>query len=161
MSSELDDLYREIILDHYRAPRGRKPVDRADITSEGQNPSCGDEISMQVEMANGILKDVAVNCRGCAISVASGSMLAEAVKGKSFDEVQKLAEAVRKILKGEDAPLPEEFADIDALKGVRQFPVRIKCALLAWVTLIDGMKHYANGETGTSRISTEQDDGHD
>ncbi|MBI5267996.1 MAG: SUF system NifU family Fe-S cluster assembly protein [candidate division Zixibacteria bacterium] len=155
MSQSLDDMYREIILDHFRSPRGKKPLEHSNIESDGMNPSCGDEISLQVEMDKGVLKDVHVNCRGCAISVASGSMLAETVKGKSFEEVEKLAETVRKMLKGESSEIPDEFGDLDALKGVRQFPVRVKCALLAWVTLVEGMRKYRNGDSGKAVISTE------
>ncbi len=159
MSEQLDDMYREIILDHFRAPRGKKPLEHSDFASDGMNPSCGDEISMQVKMDNGVLKDVHVNCRGCAISVASGSMLAEAVKGRPFEEVEKLAQAVRKMLKGEAAEIPKEFEDIDALKGVRQFPVRVKCALLAWVTLVEGMRKYRDGHAGDkTMVNTEDDD---
>ena len=77
MSEQLDEMYRDIILDHYRSPRGAKPLPRADITSAGHNPSCGDELTLQVEMADGTIKDVHVDCKGCAISVASGSMLAD------------------------------------------------------------------------------------
>ncbi len=159
MTPSLDDMYREIILDHYRSPRGKKPLEHSDITTKGQNPSCGDEISLDVEMTDGVVKDVHVNCHGCAISVASGSMLAETVKGRSFDEVRRIAEIVRKMLKGEQVELPDDLGDIDALKGVRQFPVRIKCALLAWVTLIEGMKSYENGKSEASTtISTEDDE---
>lgn len=158
MTASLDDMYREIILDHYRAPRGKKPVGHADISTRGQNPSCGDEISLDVEMDKGIVKDVHVNCHGCAISVASGSMLAEAVKGRPLAEVVRIAEIVKKMLKGEEVEIPDDIGDIDALKGVRQFPVRIKCALLAWVTLIEGMKSYENGRhESTTTISTEED----
>lgn len=159
MTPSLDDMYREIILDHYRSPRGKKPLPHADITTRGQNPSCGDEISLDVEMDHGVVKDVHVNCHGCAISVASGSMLAETVKGRSFEEVQRIAEIVRKMLKGEEVQIPDDLGDIDALKGVRQFPVRIKCALLAWVTLIEGMKNYSSGsrETTNTTITTEDD----
>jgi nitrogen fixation NifU-like protein len=158
MTPSLDDMYREIILDHYRSPRGKKPVDEADIHSEGQNPSCGDEIKVDVDMEDGVLKNVHVNCRGCAISVASGSMLAETVKGKSFAEVEKIAETVRSMLRGEIEEVPDELGDIDALKGVKQFPVRIKCALLAWATLVDGLKKYAEGKgKEESVVSTEED----
>lgn len=158
MNDPLDDLYRDIILDHYRSPRGNQPLDKSDIRSEGQNPSCGDEISLEVRVDGDTVQDVHVNCRGCAISVASGSMLAEYVKGKSIDEVRKMSETVRKLLKGEETEVPEEADDLDALKGVRQFPVRIKCALLAWITLIDGLKNYENGSGGSGRIvSTEED----
>jgi nitrogen fixation protein NifU and related proteins len=159
MSSSLDDMYRDIILDHYRSPRGKKPIEKVDIATDGHNPSCGDEIKLEVQMDNDIVSDVHVNCQGCAISVASASMLAETVKGKSFEEVKRLAEIVKKMLKGEDVELPEDIGDLDALQGVKQFPVRIKCALLAWVTLVEGLKNFENGKnTSSSTISTEDED---
>ncbi len=159
MSSQLDDMYRDIILDHFRAPRGKSKLDKKDFSSGGHNPSCGDEIEMDIKEENGVLKDIHVKCRGCAISVASGSILAEAVKGKPFEEVVKIAEEVRKILKGEEGVLSEDLEDVDALKGVRKFPVRVKCALLAWLTLIEGIKNYKS-EDGKENptISTDEDD---
>ena len=159
MSSSLDDMYREIILDHYRSPRGKEPLEKADISSEGVNPSCGDELTLDIQMDEDILKDVHVNCKGCAISVASGSMLAETVKGKSFEEVCRIAETVKKMLKGETMDIPEDLEDLGALQGVRQFPVRIKCALLAWVTLVQGLKNYKDGQKGKGTvISTEEEE---
>jgi nitrogen fixation NifU-like protein len=158
MSNPLDELYREIILDHYRAPRGKKPVSKVDISSDGQNPSCGDEIAVQVTMDDGTLRDVHVNCKGCAISVASGSMLAEYTRGKTLDEVKRIADAVKKMLKGDEAEIPKDLADLDALKGVRRFPVRIKCALLAWMTLIEGLKNYETGKTGQAPMVSTDDE---
>lgn len=161
MSSSLDDMYREIILDHYRAPRGKKPLEHIDFSSEGHNPSCGDEIGLHVEMENGVLKEVHVDCRGCAISVASGSMLAETVKGKSFEEVEKIADKVKQLLKGEGIDVEKdlkELGDLSALQGVRNFPVRVKCALLAWVTLVEGLRKYGQGQTDSKPISTESDE---
>ncbi len=159
MNDQLDDMYRDIILDHYRSPRGKKPVDTADISSEGINPSCGDEIDMQVELGDGLVKDIHVNCRGCAISVASGSMLAEISKGKSLDELIEIAEVVKKMLKGELKEIPEELGDIDALQGVKQFPVRIKCALLSWVTFLEGVKNYKEGIKGEkTSVSTDEEE---
>ncbi len=156
MSDPLDDLYRDIILDHYRSPRGKKPLNRIDIATDGHNPSCGDELMLQVEMEDGTIKDIHVDCKGCAISVASASMLAEAIKGKPLDEAKRIAELVKRMLKGEDVEVPEEFEDLDALKGVRKFPVRIKCALLAWVTLIEGLTNYESGNNTKKTISTEE-----
>ena len=146
----LDEMYREVILDHYRSPRGKKPLEESNVSSDGHNPSCGDNIKLQLLVENNILKDIHVDCRGCAISTASGSILAETMKGRSFDEVVKIADRVKKLLKGEIEDISEgddDLEDIDSLKGVRQFPVRIKCALLAWVTLIEGLKNYADGKT--------------
>ena len=108
-------------------------------------------------MDGDVVRDVHVSCKGCAISVASGSMLAEIVKGRPLSEVKRIAELVRKMLKGEEVELPDDLGDIDALQGVRQFPVRIKCALLAWVTLIDGLKHYEDGH-GDSKAPTSTED---
>ncbi|MBD3258490.1 SUF system NifU family Fe-S cluster assembly protein [candidate division GN15 bacterium] len=162
MSSSLDEMYREIILDHYRSPRGKQQLKTIDISAGGHNPSCGDEIEMTVEVdkQNGVLKDVHVDCKGCAISVASGSMLAETVRGKKFEDVIQLAEAVKKLLKGESVDIPEDNEDLQALAGVRQFPVRIKCALLAWATLVEGIKKYGQeGAKGESeKTSTEDGD---
>lgn len=158
MSSSLDDMYREVILDHYRAPRGKKPLKASNVASDGINPACGDEITMTAQVENGIVQDIHVDCKGCAISVASGSMLAESVKGRSLEEVQKLAQQVREMLKGDSDPvLPPEFEDIESLQGVKNFPVRIKCALLAWVTLIEGLKNFtADGPAKKTTISTEE-----
>jgi nitrogen fixation NifU-like protein len=155
----LDEMYRDIILDHYRSPRGKKPINDPNLSSNGSNPSCGDEIQLQVHVEDDVLKDIHVDCKGCAISTASGSMLAEAVKGKSFHEVLKMAETVKKLLKGEIEDTDEDLGDLGSLKGVRQFPVRVKCALLAWVTLIEGLKNYANGRkiNGTITLSAEHD----
>ena len=156
MTEPLDDMYRDIILDHYRSPRGKKPIDKKDIESDGKNPSCGDEIEMELSMDNDTVKDIHVNCQGCAISVASGSMLAEYIKGKPIEDVKKMAEIVKQILKGEETEIPDEFGDLDALKGVRKFPVRVKCALLAWMTLIEGLKSFEQGKSGErTSISTE------
>jgi nitrogen fixation NifU-like protein len=146
MSGELDQLYREIIMEHYRSPRGKKPLKTVEVKSEGKNPSCGDEITLEAHVQDGILKDIHVDCRGCAISIASGSMLAEIVRNKPFEEVEKIAAVVKKMLKGELDELPEDYGDLDALRGVRQFPVRVKCALLSWITLIEGLRKYMEGK---------------
>jgi nitrogen fixation NifU-like protein len=159
MSESLDEMYRDIILDHYRSPRGKKPLKKTDIASEGHNPSCGDEIDVELQVDDDTVRDVHVHCQGCAISVASGSMLAEIVKGKTLAEAFEIAELVKKVLKGEETAIPDDLGDLDALKGVRQFPVRIKCALLSWVTLMEGLKDYKEGHRGEkSSVSTEDGD---
>ena len=157
MSDQLDDMYREVILDHYRAPRGSKPIKHIDLTSEGRNPSCGDEIALRVAMDDGRVEDIHVDCHGCAISTASASLLAEYIKGKTLDDAIRIAEIVKKMLKGEDVEVPKDYSDLEALKGVRNFPVRIKCALLAWMTLIEGLKNYKAGTTSqqVTSVSTE------
>jgi len=146
MTEPLDDLYRDIIMDHYRYPRGRKKLEQPDVKNEGQNPVCGDQIAVSLRVENGHVEDVAVECMGCAISVASGSMLADSIKGKPVSEVKRYAEAIKAILKGEEPPPGLEIGDLEALAGVRNFPVRIKCALLSWTTLIDAIDSLEDGK---------------
>ena len=154
--SGLDDMYRDVILDHYRAPRGKKDISRKDITSTGHNPACGDELELDLQMDDNKVQDIHVDCKGCAISTASGSILAEVIKGKSLEDARRIAGIVRKILKGEETEIPEDLGDVDALQGVRNFPVRIKCALLAWVTLIEGIESYEHGKDSGQPVSTEE-----
>jgi nitrogen fixation protein NifU and related proteins len=149
----LEDLYREIILDHYRAPRnrGELPVPPAH-RAEGFNPLCGDEVILFIDVADGVVRDVKIEGQGCSISQASTSMMSAAVKGKSVDEVRQLTRAFKALMSiheskigGEDADVDgDEFADVrlgdlEALQGVVKFPVRIKCATLAWNTLAQGL----------------------
>jgi nitrogen fixation NifU-like protein len=146
VSEALDDLYRDIIMDHYRYPRGHKHLHDADVQSGGQNPVCGDEIEVSLKIDGDRIEDIGVECAGCAISVASGSMLADIVKGKTIDEVKIIAAAVKAILKGETPPAEIDLGDLEALSGVRNFPVRIKCALLAWITVIEALESLGEGK---------------
>jgi nitrogen fixation NifU-like protein len=157
---DLGELYREIILDHYRSPRGRHKVDDPDIVNEGQNPVCGDEIELRVRMNGDVIDDLGLHCAGCAISVASGSMLAEIAKGKTISELKQIAAAIKGMLT--DGEIPEdvdlgEHSDIEVLEGVRQFPVRIKCALLSWVTLVEGLERYERGDSSSSDVATTEE----
>ncbi|HBC45722.1 MAG TPA: SUF system NifU family Fe-S cluster assembly protein [candidate division Zixibacteria bacterium] len=152
MVDPLDDLYRDIIMDHYRYPRGKKKLPDADIRNEGQNPVCGDEISVALKLADDKVEDISVECQGCAISVASGSMLADIIKGKTLSEVKVIAAAIKAILKGEEPPSNINLGDLEALSGVRKFPVRIKCALLSWTTLIDAIETIEQGQE--SKVSS-------
>ena len=141
----LEDLYREIILDHYRTPRNRgelecPPAHRA----EGHNPLCGDEITVYALVDNGVLADVKVSGQGCSISQSSASMMSQAIKGKSLDEVRALVHRFKVMMSIEedsgDEPGPDvKMGDLEALQGVVKFPVRIKCATLAWNTLTDAL----------------------
>jgi len=145
MAEALDLLYRDIVMDHFRNPRGRKQLAEPDIRNQGQNPVCGDEISVAIKLDEDIVEDISVECMGCTISVASGSMLAEAIKGKSLGQVKVIASAVKALIKGETPP-EMEMGDLEALAGVKNFPVRIKCALLSWTTLIDGIEALESGK---------------
>ncbi len=148
MSENLDELYRDIIMDHYRYPRGKKTIEDGDLKNEGKNPICGDEIEVVLKLNGDQVEDISVECMGCAISVASGSMLVDAIRGKSIKEVKKIAKAVKSILKGEGTNGDFELGDLEALEGVNKFPVRIKCALLSWTTLVEGIKNWENGKGG-------------
>ena len=138
---DLDELYEAIILDHYRSPRNSAPVDAPDVDLEVNNPFCGDEFQIQLKVSEGSVSQVGINGRGCAISQASASLLAELVEGKSYAEVKAAVDSVRRLLKGEEVTEEEQdlLGDIEALGGVRKFPVRIKCALLSWVGLDDAL----------------------
>ncbi len=147
MPERLDELYRDIIMDHYRSPRGHKKIQDANLQNEGQNPSCGDEIEVSLKIADDKVEDIGVECAGCAISVASSSMLAEIIKGKSLTEVKRIASAIKAILKGEnDLAENTDLGDLEALRGVKNFPVRVKCALLSWTTLIDAIESWEHGK---------------
>ncbi len=134
MSLPLDDLYREIILDHYKRPRNRGELDPHTVRAEGNNPLCGDEIQVDVRLADGKIEAIAFQGRGCSISQASASMMTEAVKDQDLKDVAELVDIFKRMMHGEDVDL-DELGDIEALEGVQKFPVRIKCALLAWTTL--------------------------
>jgi nitrogen fixation NifU-like protein len=156
----LEDLYREIILDHYRNPRnrGELPVPPAHRT-EGFNPLCGDEIVVFVEVADGRVADIRIAGQGCSISQSSASMMTSAVKGKTIDEVAELTRAFKAMMSIHEAGLEGEetsddgvaeasevsLGDLEALRGVVKFPVRIKCATLSWNTLAQALDEVAAG----------------
>ena len=135
-----DALYRDLILDHYRAPHGRQPLAREDVVTEGMNPICGDEVDVALQEDGGRLTGVRVASRGCAISVSSGSMLHDIVAGLTPDEARRRIAAVKATFQGAEVPSDVDLGDFDALEGVKQFPVRIKCALLPWTTLDQALR---------------------
>jgi nitrogen fixation NifU-like protein len=156
---QLDSLYRELILDHYRSPRGRAALERPDVHNQGYNPVCGDEVRLALQFAGGRIGAVQVQTRGCSISVASGSMLAELLPGKSRAEVEALAQAFLKLMHGASPPAGIELGDLEALEGVSKFPVRVKCALLAWMTLRDALRAWDEGQPEPAAASTTEDSG--
>ncbi len=144
--SQLDELYRQVILDHYRNPRRRGTLGIDHIHAEGTNPSCGDEFAIDVAVDDGIITDAAMQGQGCSISQASGSMMMEAIVGRSIDDVEDLIHRFKVMMTIEEGvdPLAGDhpgaaLGDLEALQGVRQFPVRIKCADLPWATLQDAL----------------------
>jgi nitrogen fixation NifU-like protein len=141
----LSDLFTEIIIDHYQHPHNHGVVVNATQRSRGYNESCGDDIELTLVVKNGIIEDAKFSGAGCSISQASASIMTDLVKGKSVEEVKKLAEKFYALVKGTQAEtaddsVEEELGDAVALKGVSKFPVRVKCATLSWHTLEDAFK---------------------
>jgi len=142
----LEDLYREIILDHHRNPRNRGELPPPAPHAVGHNPLCGDEIDVYVQVDDGIITDVKVGGQGCSISQSSASMMSQAIKGRPVDEVQALIRRFKGMMSIPDEdgnpiePDPAvKLGDLEALQGVVKYPVRIKCAVLSWYTLLDAL----------------------
>ncbi len=141
----LDDLYKEIILDHYKSPRNRGEAANHDIKARGLNPLCGDDIEITLTVEDGVIREARFDGHGCSISQASASMLTEELLGRSVEEAIGLADKVRAMMKGELETDGEELGDVEALRGVQNFPVRIKCATLAWNALKLGIQEHLRG----------------
>ncbi len=139
MSMSLQDLYQEVILDHNRRPRNFRILEEAQ-QAEGHNPLCGDRLTVYLRLENDRIHDIGFQGSGCAISKASASLMTESVKGKTIDEVRALFERVqRMITRGSDEPI-DGLGKLSVLAGVRQFPIRVKCASLPWHTLHAALK---------------------
>jgi nitrogen fixation NifU-like protein len=145
----LEDLYREVILDHYRSPRNKGHLDSPDAVAQGVNPLCGDEITIELGFEGDLVSQIAIDGQGCSISQSSASMMTEAIKGKTRAEIETLTQRFRDMmsLDGEtDIGLDPErpgavLGDLEALQGVRKYPVRIKCASLSWNVLQEAISH--------------------
>ena len=131
----LDDIYKETILDHYKTPRNKRPLPDAVVMCTRSNPLCGDEVTVAATVEDGKLLEVTFLGTGCSISQSSASMMTESVSGKTVDDALGLAADVRGMLAGEVDPDEDAFGDLVALKGVVKYPIRIKCAVLAWDVL--------------------------
>jgi nitrogen fixation NifU-like protein len=147
-----DDLYRETILDHYHHPRNQGEIAEPTTTVEGINPLCGDELTLYLAVEDGKITDVKLHSKGCSINTASGSMMTEAVHGHSLEEASSMIETFKKMMlhsQSEEVELPTEMEDLEALQGVKKYPVRIKCALLPWNTLMEGIKNVSDKNSKT------------
>ncbi len=150
----LEELYREVILDHYRNPRNRGHLESPDATAQGVNPLCGDEINIEIRFSDGAVSEIAMEGQGCSISQSSASMMTEAIKGKNRQQIEELVTRFRKMMSLDESAESDEssdigldperpgsvLGDIEALQGVRQYPVRIKCASLGWNTLLEALE---------------------
>ncbi len=148
----VDELYKEIILDHYKSPRNKRELPGAGLTSSGNNPLCGDEITVFANVEDGKITDLTYQGAGCSISQSSASMMSAAVKGKTLGEVQALTRAFKGMMSIHEHSLDGDgtdpadavdrevkLGDLEALRGVVKFPVRIKCATLSWNTLLQAL----------------------
>ncbi len=148
--SELSDLYQEILLEHNRKPRNFRRVEDASSTAEGYNPLCGDQITLYLKVADGVVQDVGFQGVGCAISRASASMMTQSIKGKNLDEAHGIFDAFHNMITHPDEePDYDTLGDLETLSGVNEYPTRIKCAVLPWHTMRSALND--DGE----RVTTE------
>lgn len=139
-SNNLDQLYRRVIMDHYKTPRNKGTLDTNSVNIEMNNPTCGDRIQLTLQVEDGIVKDAKFDGEGCSISMASASMMTQAVKGQEVDTAIKLSHIFSDMMLGKDYDDSIDLGDIEALQGVSQFPARIKCATLAWKAMEKGVQ---------------------
>tara|TARA_B100001559_G_C16443946_1_gene595828 strand:+ start:508 stop:984 length:477 start_codon:yes stop_codon:yes gene_type:complete len=152
--ASLDDLYKEIILDHYRSPRNQGELEPPAHRCEGFNPLCGDEVIVFVSLINQKIAEIKIGGQGCSISQASASMMTEIIKGKSISEAEEIIHAFKEMMDIYESELSGEetdgtsssvdLGDLEALQGVVKYPVRIKCATLAWNTLTQSINEIQN-----------------
>ena len=140
-NNNLDQLYRSVIMDHYKNPRNKGSLEEDSVTIDMNNPTCGDRIHLTLKVEDGIVKDAKFDGEGCSISMSSASMMTQIIKGKKIEEALELAEIFSKMMLGEEFDVDKyDLGDVEALQGVAKFPARIKCATLAWKAMEKGVK---------------------
>ncbi|MFD2045141.1 Fe-S cluster assembly sulfur transfer protein SufU [Ornithinibacillus salinisoli] len=137
--NNLDTLYRQVIMDHYKNPRNRGEVEGESLTVDMNNPTCGDRIQLQMQLEDGVVKDAKFEGEGCSISMSSASMMTQAIKGKKVDDALSMSKLFSNMMLGEEMDTDMDLGDIQALQGVSKFPARIKCATLAWKAMEKGV----------------------
>ncbi|KHE72034.1 Fe-S cluster assembly sulfur transfer protein SufU [Halobacillus sp. BBL2006] len=138
--NNLDTLYRQVIMDHYKNPRNRGSIEGDHMTVDMNNPTCGDRIQLQLQVDEGVVKDAKFDGEGCSISLSSASMMTQAIKGKPIDEALRMSEIFSDLMQGKEIDEEDiDLGDIEALQGVSKFPARIKCATLAWKAMEKGV----------------------
>ncbi len=149
--SDVGQLYQEVILDHYKRPRNFRKLDGASRNAEGYNPLCGDKVTVYVKLEDGVVRDISFQGSGCAISTASASMMTTSLKGKTVAEAEVLFQSFRLLVTGQpDRALDRgELGKLAVFSGISEFPIRVKCAILAWHTMLAAL------EEKTETVSTE------
>ena len=141
-NNNLDQLYRSVIMDHYKNPRNKGSLDENSVTIDMNNPTCGDRLHLTLKLEDGVVKDAKFDGEGCSISMSSASMMTQLVKGKKLDEALELADIFSKMMLGEEFDDEKyDLGDVEALQGVAKFPARIKCATLAWKAMEKGVQN--------------------
>ncbi|KOP80013.1 Fe-S cluster assembly sulfur transfer protein SufU [Cytobacillus solani] len=139
-SNNLDTLYRQVIMDHYKNPRNKGVLEDDSLTINMNNPTCGDRIQLTLKLEGDKVVDAKFEGEGCSISMSSASMMTQAIKGRNIEDALKLSEVFSLIMQGKDYEDDIDLGDIEALQGVAKFPARIKCATLAWKAMEKGLK---------------------
>ena len=150
----LEDLYREVILDHYRNPRNRQTLERCNAAAEGSNPLCGDDVRVELLIEEDEVTEIGITGHGCSITQASGSMMSEAVKARTIETIRTLTDRFKGMMSIDGANDPgldpsrpgAVLGDLESLQGVRKFPVRIKCATLPWTTLEEAINNFVDSD---------------
>ncbi|MEW9109379.1 Fe-S cluster assembly sulfur transfer protein SufU [Cytobacillus gottheilii] len=137
--NNLDTLYRQVIMDHYKNPRNKGILEDDSLTIHMNNPTCGDRIQLTMKVEDGIVADAKFDGEGCSISMSSASMMTQAIKGKTFEDAVKLSKIFSDMMQGKDYDDEIDLGDIEALQGVSKFPARIKCATLPWKAMEKGI----------------------
>ncbi|OGX28850.1 MAG: SUF system NifU family Fe-S cluster assembly protein [Omnitrophica WOR_2 bacterium RIFCSPHIGHO2_02_FULL_67_20] len=142
MVEQLDELYREVILDHFKNSSHHGALPGAQVNADGTNPLCGDEVAFHLKLDGDRIGQVRFEGKGCAISQATSSMLAQQLEGKTLPQARALIEALKGVMQGQDPDPDVDLGDLEALSGVRKFPVRVKCAALSWNVVESGLKEH-------------------
>ena len=145
MVEQLDELYRDVILEHFKNSSRHGALPEAQVNAEGANPLCGDEVAFHVQLEDGRIGQVRFEGKGCAISQAASSMLAQQLEGRTVPQARELIESLKALMQGKAPGAGADLGDLEALSGVRKFPVRVKCAALSWNVVEQGLQEYANG----------------
>ncbi|OLN22596.1 SUF system NifU family Fe-S cluster assembly protein [Domibacillus antri] len=138
--NNLDQLYRQVIMDHYKNPRNKGSIEDGSVTVDMNNPTCGDRIHLTMNVEDGIVTEAKFDGEGCSISMSSASMMTQAIKGKNIDYALQLSNVFSEMMLGNDYPDDLDLGDIEALQGVAKFPARIKCATLSWKAMEKGLQ---------------------
>ncbi len=142
MVEQLDELYREVILDHFKNSTHVGELLDAQVKASGANPLCGDEMTFYLKVSGGRMVQARFKGKGCAISQAAASMLTQQIEGKTFAQIRTMIDAMKALMQGQEPDASLDLGDLEALAGVRKFPVRVKCAALSWNVVEQGLKEY-------------------